>query len=212
MLCRVTKDRQVKAKSSDKTWPIGGGNGNPLQYSCHKNPMNSMKRQKDMTLKDELPRLEGVQYATGEEQRAITNSSRKNEATGPKWKWLPVADVSGGESKVWCCKEQYYIGTWNVRSTNQSKSDVIRGNIDILEISENGQGWENLIQMTIVSAMWARILYKKWRGPHRQQKNPKFSTQVQPQKWQNCLSSSPRQTIQHHSNPSLCLNHWCQRS
>ena len=84
MLCRVTKDRQVKAKSSDKTWPIGGGNGNPLQYSCHKNPMNSMKRQKDMTLKDELPRLEGVQYATGEEQRAITNSSRKNEATGPK--------------------------------------------------------------------------------------------------------------------------------
>ena len=84
MLCRVTKDRQVKAKSSDKTWPIRGGNGNPLQYSYHKNPMNSMKRQKDMTLKDGLPRLEGVQYATGEEQRAITNSSRKNEATGPK--------------------------------------------------------------------------------------------------------------------------------
>ena len=71
-------------ESSDKTWSTGGGNGKPLQYSCNKNPMNSMKRQNDMTLNDELPRLEGVQYATGEEQRAITNSSRKNEATGPK--------------------------------------------------------------------------------------------------------------------------------
>ena len=176
-----------------------------------------MKRQKDMTLKDGLPRLEGVQYATGEEQRAITNSSRKNEATGPKWKWLPVADVSGGESKVWCCKEQYCIGTWNVRSTNQGKSDVVkqemaRGNLDILEISENGQGWANLIQMTIVSAMWARILCKKWRRPHRQQKNPNSVLGQKPQKWQNYLGSSPRQTIQHHSNPSLCLNHWCQRS
>ena len=55
MLCRVTKDRQVKAKSSDKTWPIRGGNGNPLQYSYHKNPMNSMKRQKDLTPEDESP-------------------------------------------------------------------------------------------------------------------------------------------------------------
>ena len=64
----------------------GGGSGSPLQYSCHENPTNSMKRQKDMTLKDGLPRLEGVQYATGEEQRAITNSSRKNEAAGPKQK------------------------------------------------------------------------------------------------------------------------------
>ena len=141
MPCKATQDGWVIVESSDKTWSIGGGNGNALQYSCHKNPTNSMKRQKDMTLKDGLPRLEGVQYATGEEQRAITNSSRKNEATAPKWKWLPVADVSGGESKVWCCKEQYCIGTWNVRSTNQSKSDVVkqemtRLNIDILGINE----------------------------------------------------------------------------
>ena len=67
---------------------------------CLKNPTNSIKRQKDMTPKDELPRLEGVQYATGEEQRAITDSSRKNEVAGPKWKWLSVVDVSGGKSKV----------------------------------------------------------------------------------------------------------------
>ena len=64
-------------------WSTGGGNGNPLEYSCHKNPM---KKQKDMAPEDEPPRSEGVQYATGEEQRAITHSSRKNEADGPKWK------------------------------------------------------------------------------------------------------------------------------
>ena len=68
-------------ESSDKTWSTGEGNGKPLQYSCLQNPMNSMKKQKDMTLKDELPRLVGAQYATGEEQR---NSSRKNEDAEPK--------------------------------------------------------------------------------------------------------------------------------
>ena len=62
-------------------WSTGEGNGEPLQYSCLQNPMNSMKRQKDMTLKDELPMLVGAQYATGEEQR---NRSRKNEDTEPK--------------------------------------------------------------------------------------------------------------------------------
>ena len=65
-------------------WPTGEGNGKPLQYSCLENPMNSMKRQKDMTLKDESPRMEGVQYTTGEEWSAITNSSSKNEPAGPK--------------------------------------------------------------------------------------------------------------------------------
>ena len=62
-------------------WSTGEGNGEPLQYSCLQNPMNSMKRQKDMTLKDELPMLVGAQYATGEEQR---KRSRKNEDTEPK--------------------------------------------------------------------------------------------------------------------------------
>ena len=74
--------------------------------------MNSKKRQKYMTLKHEFPRLVGAQCATEEEQR---NRSRKNEESKPKWKQSPVVDVSGGGSKVCCCKEQYCIGTWNVR-------------------------------------------------------------------------------------------------
>ena len=68
-------------ESSDKTWSTGEGNEKPLQYSCLENPMNSMKWQKDRTLKDELPRLVGAQYAAGEEWR---NNSRKNEETEPK--------------------------------------------------------------------------------------------------------------------------------
>ena len=68
--------------------------------------MNSMKRQKEIAPEDEPSRSEGAQYATGEEWRAITNSSRKNEAAGPKWKQCLVVDVSGDESKVQCCKEQ----------------------------------------------------------------------------------------------------------
>ena len=75
---------------------------------------------------DEPPRSESVQYTTGEEQRAITNSSRKNEAAGPKWKQCSAVDVSGGKSKVRCCKEQYHIGTWNVRSMNEGKFDVVK--------------------------------------------------------------------------------------
>ena len=74
-------------ESSDKMWSTGEGNGKPLQYSCLENPMNSMKRQKDRTLKDELPRSVGAQYATGEEWR---NNSRKNEETKPKGKQQPV--------------------------------------------------------------------------------------------------------------------------
>ena len=100
--------------------------------------MNSMKRQKDMTLKDEFPRSLGAQYATGEEWR---NSSKRNEEAEPKQKQCPVVDVSGGESKVRCCKEQYCIETWNVQSMNQGKLEVVkqemsRMNTDILGISE----------------------------------------------------------------------------
>ena len=69
MPCRATQEGQVMGESSDKMWPTGDGNGKPLQYSCLENPMNSMKRQKDRTLKDELPRFVGAQYATGEEWR-----------------------------------------------------------------------------------------------------------------------------------------------
>ena len=81
MLCRATQDRGVLVESSDKMWSIGEGNGKTLQYSCLEKPMNSMKRQKDMTQKDELPRSVGAQYAIGEEWR---HNSRKNEETEPK--------------------------------------------------------------------------------------------------------------------------------
>ena len=137
MLCRATQDRQVIVESSDKTWSTGEGNGKPLQYSCLENPMNSMKRQKDRTLKDELPRLIGAQYATGDRWRT---NSRKNEETEPKQKQYPVVDVTGDRNKVRCCKEQYCIETWNVRSMNQGKLEVVkqemaRVNINILRIS-----------------------------------------------------------------------------
>ena len=82
-----------------------------------------MKRQKDVTLKDELFRSVGAQYATGDEWRT---NSRKNKEMEPKQKQHPVADVTGDESKVRCCKEQYCIGTWNVRSMNQGKLEVIK--------------------------------------------------------------------------------------
>ena len=81
MPCRATQDIWVMVGSSDKTWSTGEGNGKPLQYFCLENPMDSIKRQKDRTLKDELPRLVGAQYATGEEWR---NDSIKNEETEPK--------------------------------------------------------------------------------------------------------------------------------
>ena len=84
-------------ESSDKTWSTGEGIGKSLQRSCFENSMRSMKRQKYMTLKDEPPRLAGVQYATGEEWR---NSSRRKEETEPKHKVCPVVDVSGGEGKL----------------------------------------------------------------------------------------------------------------
>ena len=101
----------VLVESSDRTWSTGEGNGKTLQYSCLKNPMNSMKRQKDDMGR---PAHQVARCPpTGEEQR---NSSRKNEDNGPKQKRHSVLDVPGGESNVWCCKEQCCIGPWNVRS------------------------------------------------------------------------------------------------
>ena len=118
MTCRVTQDRWVMMESSDKMWSTGEGNGKPLQCSCLENPMNSMKRQKDRTLKDELPKSVGAQYATGDQWR---NNSRKNEETEPKQKHHSVVDVTGDGSKVRCCNKQYYVGSWNIRPRNQGK-------------------------------------------------------------------------------------------
>ena len=108
---------------SDTMWSTGEGNGKPLQYSCLENPVKSMKRQKIRTMKDELSRLVGAQYATGDQWR---NNSRKNEETEPKQKQHPPGDVTGDGSKVQCCKEQYCIGTWNVQSMNQGKFEVVK--------------------------------------------------------------------------------------
>ena len=97
MWCRATQDRRVMVENSDKMLSTGEENGKPLQCSCLENPMNSMKRRKDGTLKDELPSLVGAQYATGDQWR---NNSRKNEKMEPKQKQHPVVDVTGDRSKV----------------------------------------------------------------------------------------------------------------
>ena len=89
-------------ETSDKTWSTGEGNGKPLHYSCLENPKNSMKRQEDRTLKDELSRSVGAQYATGDQWR---NNCRKNKETEPKQKH-PVVDVMGDGSKFQCYKQQ----------------------------------------------------------------------------------------------------------
>ena len=98
----ATQDGQVTVERSDRMWSTGEGNGKPLQYSCLENPMNSMKRQNDRILKEELPRSVGAQYATGDQWR---NNSRKNKGMEPKQKQYPVVDVTGNRSKVRCCKE-----------------------------------------------------------------------------------------------------------
>ena len=94
---RVTQDGHVMVQGSDRMWSTRERNGKPLQYSCLENPMNSMKRQKDRTLKDNLPRLVGAQHATGDQWR---NNSRKNEEMEPKQKQHPVVDATVNRSKV----------------------------------------------------------------------------------------------------------------
>ena len=101
---RATQDRWVMVENADKMWSTGKGNGKPLQYSCLENPMNIMKRQKDRTLKDELPRSVGAQNATGDQWR---NNSRKSEEMEPKQKQHPVVDMTGNVSKVQWGKEEY---------------------------------------------------------------------------------------------------------
>ena len=138
MPCRATQNDQVIVEKSDRMWSTGEGNGKPLHYSCLENPMNSMKRQKYRTLKDELPRSVGAQYARGDQWR---NNSRKNEGMEPKQKQHPVVDGTGDRGKVRCCKEQHCTGTWNIRSLNQGKLEVVkqemaRVKVNILGISE----------------------------------------------------------------------------
>ena len=191
------------------TYTTREGNDKPLQYSCLENPMNSMKRQNDRILKEELPRSVGAQYATGDQW---TNNSRKNEGMEPKQKEYPAVDVTGDRSKVWCCKDQYCIGTWNIRSMNQGKLEVVkqemaRVNVDILGISE--------LKWTGMGEFNSDDHYIYYCGQESLRRNgvalivnksTKCSTWMQSQKWQNDLCLFPRQIIQYHSNPSLCPN------
>ena len=121
-----------------KCGPLEKGIANHFSILALRTPMNSMKRQKDRPLKNVLPRPVSAQYAAGDQWR---NNSRKNEETEPKQKQYPVVDVTSDGSKVQCCKEQYCIGTWNVRSMNQGKLEVVkqemaRVNVNILGIRE----------------------------------------------------------------------------
>ena len=177
--------------------------------------MNSMKRQNDRILKEELPRSVGALYATGDQWR---NNSRKNERMRPKQKQYTVEDVTGDRSKVWCCKEQCCIGTWNVRSMNQGKLEVVtqemaRVNINILGISK--------LKWTGMGEFNSDEHYIYYCGQESLTRNGvaiiinrslKCSTWIQSQKWQNDLCSFSRQNIQYHGNPSLCPKQQCWRS
>ena len=125
-------------KVPTKHGPLEKGMANYFSILALRTPWTVWKDKKDRTLKYELPRLVGAQYSTGEHWR---NNSRKNEEMEAKQKQHPVVDLIGDGSKGWCCKEQYCIGTWNDRSMNQGKLEVVkqemaRVNIDILGISE----------------------------------------------------------------------------
>ena len=167
-------------------WSIGEGNEKPLQYSCLENPMNSMKRQNDRILKEELPRSVGTQNATGDQWR---NKSRKNEGIDPRQKQYPPVDFTGDRSKVRCYKEQYCIGTWNVRSMKSDKLEVVkqemaRVNVDILGISKlkrTGMGEFNSDDHYIYYC-GQESLRRNGVANHGQQKSPKCSPWMQSQK------------------------------
>ena len=163
------------------------GNGKPLQYSCRENPinsMNSMKRQNDRILKEELPRSVGAQYASGDQWR---NNSKKNEGTEPKQKQDTVVDGTVDRSKVRCCKEQYSIGTWNVRSMNQGKLEVVkqemaRVNVNILGISK--LKWTGMGEFNSDD----HYIYDCGRNPSEEMEQPSWSTKESKMQYLDALS------------------------
>ena len=208
MPCRANQDGGVMVESSDKTWSTGKRAWQTTSVFLPWEPMNSMKRQKDRTLKDEHSRSVGVQYATGDQWR---NNSRKNEGMEPEQKQYPIVDRTGNRSKVWCCKEQYCIGTWNVRSMNQGKLEEVKQekasvNIDILGISK--------LKWTRMGEFNSDDRYIYYCGQESLGRNgvailvnksPKCSTWMQSQKRQNDLCLFSRQTIQYHSYTKAIL-------
>ena len=126
----------------------------------------------------------------------------------PKQKQYPAVDVTGDRSKIQCCKEQYYIGTWNVRQIGVVKQEMARVNVDILGISElkwTGMGEFNSDDHCVYCC--GRESIRRNGVAIIVNKSLKCSTRMQSQKRQNDLCSFPRQTIQYHSNPSLCPEH-----
>ena len=148
--------------------------------------MNSMKRQNYRILKEELPRSVGAQYATGDQWR---NNSRNNEGMEPKQKEYPAVDVTGDRSKVLCCKEQYCIGTWNVRSMNQGKLEVIkqemaRVNVDILGISE--LKWTGMGEFNSDD----HYIYTADRNPSEEMEWPSWSTKESKMQYLDAISKT----------------------
>ena len=134
-------------------WSTGEEDGKPLQYSCLENPMNSMKRQKDMTL-EEVPGQQVPNMLLERGEITPEGMKRLSQSVNNSQVWMCLVV----KSKVQCCREQYCIGTWNVRSMNQGKLKVVkqeRARVNIV-ILGNGQEWVNLIQMTTVSTTVGR--------------------------------------------------------
>ena len=121
----ATQDRRVMGERSDRMWSTGEENGKALQRSCLENPMNSMERQNDSILKEELPRSVSAQYATGDQWKKTPERMKGwSQSKNNTQLWMGLIEASpsvGDKSKVRCCKEQYCIGTWNARSMNQGK-------------------------------------------------------------------------------------------
>ena len=137
MPCRATRDGKIMWRVLTKCSPLEKRMANHFSILALRTSWTVWKGKIYMTLKDDHSRSVGARYATGEEWR---NNPRKNEKTEPKWKQYPVLDVTGDGSKVRCCEEQYRIETWNVRSMNQGKLEVVkqlmaRVSINILGIS-----------------------------------------------------------------------------
>ena len=156
----------------------------------------------------------GAQYATGDQWR---KNSRKNEKKEPKRKQHPFVDVTGDGSKVQCCEEQHCIGTWNVRSMNQGKLDVVKQEM----MSEHRHSRNQQKRWTRMGEFNSDNHYIYYYGQESLRRNGvaiivnkslKCSTWMQSQKRQNDLCSFPRQTIQYHRNPSLCPDQQCRRS
>ena len=188
----MNRDHSVIPKMDGHGWrvlikcgPLEKGMANHFS-SCLENPMNSMKRQKDRTFKDELLRSVGVEYTTGDQWR---NNSRRMKGQSQSKKQHPAVDVTGDRIKIWCCKEQYCIGTWNVRSMNQGKLEVVKQEMASVNLNILGISKLKWTRMGEFNSDYHYIYYCGQESLRRNgiaiivNKSPKFSTWMQSQKW-----------------------------